>query len=380
MLAPEEVLRFDHRRKTYAIIRDTNGKTYATDGICTHGNQHLAEGLVKDGIIECPKHNGRFHLEDGSPARAPVCRGLATYPVEVRDRQICLNISKPGGAGARQEVRLALTVIKSRNVTSFIKEITLAATDSSPRLEFQPGDYLQFEIPAFERLAFQELPIDEPFRKVWESWKLFDLVASNPAPMRNNYSLANHPGEGGAVKLNVRIAMPSPRQDCPPGRGSSWMFHLLPGDTITAFGPYGDFHIKPTQKEMVYIGGGAGMGPLRSHIIHLFHENPTRRKVGFWYASRSRQELYYAEEFEALAAAHPNFSFHVSLSSPLEEDQWTGRTGRIHEVIEEDSLRDHPNIRAVEFYLCGPPPMIDATVNMLRRLGVSDDQIAYDAF
>lgn len=379
-LEPEDVIRFDHARKTYAIARLADGSYHATDGICTHGNQHLAEGLVKDGIIECPKHNGRFHLHDGSPARAPICRGLATYPVEVRNGRIAINVRKPGGVGARQQTAIKFSVVETRHVTPFIKEIVVEPAEPGDNLDYQPGDYLQVDIPAFERISFSEFKIDEHFREIWEGWKLGVLTASNPHPKRNNYSLASHPAEGTRLKLNVRIAMPPPGQDCPPGAGSSYMFGLKAGDTLTAIGPFGDFHIKPTRKEMVYIGGGAGMGPLRSHLMHLLETEKTARKISFWYASRSRKEIYYQEEFEKLAAEHSNFSFHLSLSSPLPEDQWTGQTGRIHEVVEERYLRDHPNIQAVEFYLCGPPPMIEATTKMLSTLGVADSQIAYDAF
>jgi MocE subfamily Rieske [2Fe-2S] domain protein len=376
----EEVVRFDHARKTYAVIQSADGSLFATDGICTHGNQHLSEGLVKDGIIECPKHNGRFHLHDGSPARAPICRGLATYPVEIRNRRIWINVLKPGGAGARPERAFSLRVASNRNVSPFIKELVLESAGSGDMPDFQPGDYLQLEIPAYEKIRFADFSIDEPHAKAWREWQHFDLEVANPHARRNNYSLASIPSEGGQLRFNVRIAMPPPGQDCPPGKGSSWVFSLKPGDAVRAFGPYGDFHIKPTQKEMIYIGGGAGMGPLRSHIAHLFEVEKTKRKVSYWYASRSRQELYYQDYFESLAEQHANFSFHVSLSSPLPEDHWTGLTGRIHEVIEERYLKNHPNLRAVEFYLCGPPMMIDASVKMLRQFGVEDRQMAFDAF
>lgn len=376
----EDVVRFDHNRRTYAVIRDAGGNCFATDGMCTHGSQHLAEGLVKGDIIECPKHNGRFRLSDGAPARAPICRGLATYPVEIRDGRVAINVKRPGGHGARPETTMKLKVVSNHNVSTFIKELTLEPVDEAQSVDFQPGDYIQLEIPAYGTVRFSDFEIDEPYTKVWHGWKLFDLNASNCEALRNNYSLASYPQEGRQLKFNVRIAMPPPGQDCPPGRGSSWVFNLKPGDEVTAYGPYGDFHIKPTRKEMVYIGGGAGMGPLRSHLCHLFEVEKTQRKVSFWYASRSRQEIYYQDTFEALAAKHSNFSFHLSLSSPLPEDNWTGLTGRIHEVAEEHYLKNHPNIQAVEFYLCGPPMMVEATVKMLHGLGVRDHQIAFDAF
>jgi len=379
-LGTEDVVRFDYERKTYAVVRDAEGRYYATDGMCTHGSTHLADGLVKGGIIECPKHNGRFNLKDGSPARAPICRGLATYPVEVRDRKVTINLKRPGGEGAREEKTWNFRVVSNDNVSTFIKELTLEPVDDTETVDFQPGDYLQLGIPAYGTVRFADFDIADRFRSAWDGWKLFEHTVSNDEPLRNNYSIASYPGEGRQLKFNVRIAMPPPGQDCPPGRGSSWVWQLKPGDEITAYGPYGDFRIRPTQKEMIYIGGGAGMGPLRSHLAHLFEVEKTQRKVSFWYASRSRQEVYYQDYFEKLAERHANFSFHLSLSSPLPEDNWDGLTGRIHEVFEERYLKDHPNLQAVEFYLCGPPMMIDATVKMLRQHGVNDRQIAYDAF
>ena len=178
----------------------------------------------------------------------------------------------------------------------------------------------------------------------------------------------------------MRIATPPPGQDCPPGVGSSYVFNLKAGDTVTAIGPFGDFHIKPTQKEMVYIGGGAGMAPLRSHISHLFETEKTARKVSYWYGARSKQELFYQDYFEGLAGVHGNFAFHLALSAPLPEDNWTGHTGFIHDVVLDNSLKSHPHPQAVEFYLCGPPMMIKACTKMLAELGVASHQIAYDEF
>ncbi|MCB1106054.1 MAG: hypothetical protein KDK74_15100, partial [Cephaloticoccus sp.] len=197
---------------------------------------------------------------------------------------------------------------------------------------------------------------------------------------RNNYSLASNAATESTLRFNVRIATPPPGQDCPPGVGSAYMFNLKPGDTVTAIGPFGDFHLKPTQKEAVYIGGGAGMAPLRAHLTHLFETEHTHRKVSYWYGARSRQEIFYADYFEALAQQHPNFSFRLALSSPLPEDHWTGSTGFIHEVVLTQYLRDHPNPSAIEFYLCGPPMMIKACTKMLADLGVTPQQIAFDEF
>lgn len=377
-LGKEDVLRFDHSRKTFALIRDAEDRLYATDGICTHGNNHLAEGLVKGGIIECPKHNGRFNLADGSPARAPICRALATYPIEVRKGRIYLNVAKPGGVGAREQKSRTLRVVSSANVSTFIREIVLEPVDGP--LSYEPGDYLQFAIPAYAEIAYSSFDVPEPYADVWRRHGIFDLVAKNPdGTKRNNYSIASHSGEG-TIRLNVRIATPPPGQECPTGTGSSHMWSLKPGDTVDVIGPFGDFHIKPTRKEMVYIGGGAGMAPLRAHLTHLLEVEKSARRISFWYGARSRQELFYTDLFENLAATHQNFSFHTALSSPLDEDKWTGHTGFIHEVVLAKALENHPQIAGVEFYLCGPPMMIKACTKMLSDLGVPTAHIAYDEF
>jgi len=380
-LGPSEVLRFDHGRKSYAVCRDEGLRLHAIDGMCTHGNTHLADGLVKGGIIECPKHNGRFNLADGSPARAPICRGLATYPVEERQGGIYVNVTKPGGSGAREATACRLRVVSNANVSTFIKELALEPVDPAAGFAFTPGDYLQFDIPAYDRIHFAGFDIPEPYASVWRAHHLFELEARNPAAgRRNNYSIASNGRLERILRFNVRIATPPPGQDCPPGVGSSYVFSLRPGDVVTAIGPFGDFHIKPTGKEMVFIGGGAGMAPLRAHLSHLLETEKTARRVSFWYGARSRQEIFYEDYFKSLAAAHPNFTFNLALSAPLPEDHWQGHFGFIHEVVRGQHLNLHPNPKAVEFYLCGPPMMIKACNRMLTEIGVSPEQVAYDEF
>jgi Na+-transporting NADH:ubiquinone oxidoreductase subunit F len=380
-LGNEDVIRFDHVKKTFALYRDDSGKLYATDGICTHGNTHLGEGLVKGKIVECPKHNGRFNLEDGSPARAPICRGLATYSIEDRAGRLWLNVEKSGGVGARHEKTYKLRVVSNNSVATFIKELVLEPIDANEQISFTAGDYMQLDIPLYEKIEFREFDIPEPYATVWERQHVVDLNVSNTeAGRRNNYSLASNGITERQLKFNVRIATPPPGQDCPPGVGSSYVFNLKSGDEVTAIGSFGDFHIKPTQKEMVYIGGGAGMAPLRAHITQLFDNDHTARKVSYWYGARSKQELFYDEYFEQLRQAHHNFDFQLALSDPQEEDNWTGHTGFIHEVVLINYLENHPNPKAVEFYLCGPPMMIKACGKMLKALGVGDDQIAFDEF
>ncbi len=382
-LGKSDVIRFDHGKKTYALIRDEGGILYATDGVCTHGNTHLADGLVIGKIIECPKHNGRFNLADGSPARAPICRGLATYFIEERQGRIWLNVVQAAGAGARESEIYHLRVVSNCSVSTFIKELILEPIDMAQRVEFTPGDYLQIDIPAYKEIRFSDFNIPEPYATVWRNQHIFDLVSRNPSPQpgrRNNYSLASNQSTERTLRFNVRIATPPIGQDCPPGIGSSYVFNLKPGDTVTAIGPFGDFHIKPTQREMIYIGGGAGMAPLRAHLSHLFETEKTARRVSFWYGARSKQELFYQDYFETLAREHSNFSFHVALSSPLPNDAWHDLTGFIHEVVQTNHLANHPNPKAAEYYLCGPPMMIKACTKMLAQFGVPSSQIAYDEF
>lgn len=374
-----DIIRFDHGQKSFVVCRDAANSLYATDGVCTHGNTHLSQGLLIGGMIECPKHNGRFNLADGSPARAPICRGLATYPVTERNGKIRINVLKPGGAGARVAQNMHFRVVSNRSVATFIKELVLEPVNGS--VAFTPGDYLQLEIPAYEEIRFREFDIPEPYAAVWRNHHIFDLVARNPNPgKKNNYSLASNQETESTLRFNVRIATPPPGQDCAPGVGSSYVFGLKPGDTVSAIGPFGDFHIKPTQREMLYIGGGAGMAPLRAHLSHLLETEKCSRKISFWYGARSKQEIFYQDYFETMAGHHRNFMFHLALSSPLPEDDWSGHTGFIHDIVFDQYLRDHPNPSNVEFYLCGPPMMIRACNRMLEKIGVPRYQIAFDEF
>ncbi len=380
-LGPADVIRFDHGKKTFALCRDAGGELFATDGICTHGNTHLGGGLVIGKTIECPKHNGRFNLRDGSPARAPVCRGLATYPIEERRGRLYLNVARAGGAGARAQKSFLLRVVSNRSVATFIRELVLEPADPAETIAFTPGDYLQLDIPAYDAIRYRDFDIPAPYAAVWEAQHVFDLVARNPRPgRRNNYSIASNQRSERLLRFNVRIATPPPGQDCPPGIGSSYVFSLKAGDTVTALGPFGDFHVKPTQREMVFIGGGAGMAPLRAQLSHLFETEHTARKVSFWYGARSRQEIFYEDYFRGLAQKHPNFAFHLALSSPMPEDSWTSHVGFIHEVVLDNYLREHTHPGAVEYYLCGPPMMIKACSKVLADLGVPPSRIAYDEF
>lgn len=271
------------------------------------------------------------------------------------------------------------TVKSNRNVATFIKELVLEMPEGEG-LTFEPGGYIQIEIPEYD-LKFSDFEIEEKFHPDWDQFKLWDLKAKSDEEVFRAYSMANYPAEPNTIKLNVRIATPPPRQmDLPPGIASSYIFNLKPGDKCTISGPYGDFHIKDTQREMVYIGGGAGMAPLRSHIFHLFKTLKTGRKVSYWYGARSLREVFYWEDFKEIEKEFPNFSFHLALSAKLPEDNWDGPEGFIHSVCMEEYLSKHEDPTEIEYYLCGPPMMISAVKNMLYDLGVEDEMIAFDEF
>ncbi len=380
-LKKEDVIRFDHDKKTYAIYRTADDRLYATDGICTHGNAHLADGFVKGKLIECAKHNGRFDITDGSPKRLPVCVALKTYTVREHDGKIFLDLASAGGCGlSNPTVTYKFRVVSNDNVATFIKELVLEPEPGSPLLDYQPGDYIQIDIPAYGEIPFHQISVSAPFAEVWRTQHVFDFRAENAVPIRRNYSLATNPAVDKHLRFNVRIATPPRGQDCLGGAGSAYMCSLKPGDTVTAIGPFGDFHIKPTDREMVYLGGGAGMAPLRAHLSHLFETMKTTRRVSFWYGARSLQEIFYRDYFEDLAKKFPNFSFHIALSEPQHGDNWESHTGFIHEVLQAKHLTDHPNPVAIEYYLCGPPVMVNAARKMLENLNVPKNNIAFDEF
>jgi Na+-transporting NADH:ubiquinone oxidoreductase subunit F len=380
LLKSEEVIRFDHQQHTYAIYRSSDAALFATDGICTHGNTHLADGLVKGRLVECPKHNGRFDIADGSAQRAPACVALKTYKVREHDGKIFIDLQSVGaGALAHSPTTYKLRVVSNENVATFIKELVLEAEEGSLP-DYQPGDYLQFDIPAYGDISLNELTINRPFIEDWRAHGVFDFRSENAMPIRRNYSFATNPAVDHQLRFNIRIATPPHGQTCLAGAGSAYVHRLKPGDTITAIGPFGSFHVKPGSAEMVYVGGGAGMAPLRSHLSHLFETLKTERRVGFWYGARSRKEVFYQDYFESLERRFPNFSFHVALSEPRPDDAWPGHVGLIHEVLRERYLMNHANLEAVEYYLCGPPLMIKATTRMLHGIGVDQSRISFDEF
>lgn len=271
-------------------------------------------------------------------------------------------------------------VRSNHNVATFIKELVLELPQGQT-LDFQAGGYIQIDIPPYN-LSYKEFDVEQEYRSDWDKYHLWDLKAENDETIFRAYSMANHPAEGDIVMLNVRIAIPPPRKPhLPAGKASSYIFNLKPSDKVTVSGPYGEFFIKDTKREMIYIGGGAGMAPMRSHIFHLFHTLQTRdREIGFWYGARSRREMFYDDQFKEVHQKFPNFSYNVALSEALPEDNWTGMTGFIHSALYENYLKNHEEPEEIEYYLCGPPMMIDAVQKMLDSLGVPPEMIAYDSF
>ncbi|MBN1355736.1 NADH:ubiquinone reductase (Na(+)-transporting) subunit F [bacterium] len=272
------------------------------------------------------------------------------------------------------------TVRSNNNVASFIKELVL---DLPPGeiLEFKAGGYIQIEVPEYRGLSYRSFDIDGKFKSEWDKYDMWRYSANNDEPVTRAYSMANYPAENTIVMLNVRIASPPPdKPDVPPGIVSSYIFNLKPGDKVKVSGPYGEFFIKDTDREMVYIGGGAGMAPMRSHIFHLLKTVHSNRKISFWYGARSLKEMFYQNEFETLETQNPNFDFQVALSEPMPEDNWNGPVGFIHQVVLDRHLKKHSDPEEIEYYMCGPPLMNSAVLKMLDNLGVEPDQIAFDDF
>jgi Na+-transporting NADH:ubiquinone oxidoreductase subunit F len=271
------------------------------------------------------------------------------------------------------------TVRSNDNVATFIKEFILDI-DGGETLHFEAGGYIQIDIPPYE-IDYKSFDIPEKFRGDWDRFNLWRYRAKNDEEVFRAYSMANHPAEGNRVMLNIRIASPPPGLDVPPGIASSYIFDLKPGDKAVVSGPYGEFFIKDTKREMIYIGGGAGMAPMRRHLFHLFHTlKTTDRKVTSFYGARSLREAFYVKDFTDIEKDYPNFKFVLALSEPLPEDNWTGPVGFIHQVALDTYIKSHEDPTEIEYYLCGPPMMISAVQNMLDSMGVDPNMVAFDSF
>lgn len=270
-------------------------------------------------------------------------------------------------------------VVSNPNVATFIKELTLKLPEGE-NVDFRAGGYVQLERPA-GTVKYSDFDIEDEYRGDWEHFDFFKYESTTDEPIIRAYSMANYPEEKGIVKFNIRVATPPPRTEgLPPGLMSSYVFSLKPGDKVKVFGPFGEFFARDTEAEMVFIGGGAGMAPMRSHIFDQLRRLNSKRKISFWYGARSLRECFYNEEYDELAAENENFEWHLALSDAQPEDNWTGMSGFIHNVLYENYLKDHPNPEDCEFYMCGPPMMNQACIDMLLNLGVERENILLDDF
>ncbi len=317
---------------------------------------------------------------------------LATEKSHISKREACEGHRLSCQVAVKQDMKIEVppevfetkkwecTVRSNNNVATFIKELILELP-AGEEVGFKSGGYIQIECPPHV-VHYKDFDIEEEYHEDWDKFDVWRYTSTVTEPVIRAYSMANYPGEKGIIMLNVRVASPHPRapEGTPPGQMSSYIFNLKPGDKVTISGPYGEFFIQDTPAEMVYIGGGAGMAPLRSHIFELFKERQTDRKVSYWYGGRSTRELFYLDEFEELKQKFENFDYHIALSDPVPEDNWTGHEGFIHQVLLDEYLSKHPNPEDVEYYICGPPMMLSAVRNMLDDLGVEPENVMYDDF
>ncbi|MCM2971094.1 NADH:ubiquinone reductase (Na(+)-transporting) subunit F [Larsenimonas suaedae] len=270
------------------------------------------------------------------------------------------------------------TVVSNPNVATFIKELTLKLPEGE-NVAFRAGGYMQLEAPAYD-VKFSDFDIPEEYRGDWDRFGLFNVTGKTQEPTIRAYSMANYPEEKGFLKFNIRIATPPPNSDHPPGLMSTWVFSLGEGDKVTVYGPFGEFFARDTDAEMVFVGGGAGMAPMRSHIFDQLKRLGSSRKISFWYGARSMRESFYNEEYDKLQEENENFEWHLALSDPQPEDNWEGDTGFIHNVLYDKYLKDHPAPEDCEYYMCGPPMMNAAVIKMLTDLGVEPENILLDDF
>ena len=332
----------------------------------------------------------RCQVHEGAGSILPTETGFFTRKEQMNDWRLACQVKVKDDLKMEipQEIlgiqKWECTVISNKNVATFIKEFVVQLPEGET-LDFKSGGYVQIDVPKVD-VDFKDIEVEEEFREDWEKFNLFDLKMHNPEPTFRAYSMANHPAENNIIMLNVRIATPpfdrvnGGFKNINPGVCSSYIFSLNPGDKVTISGPYGEFFLKDTDKEMMFIGGGAGMAPMRSHIFHLFHTLKTDRKVSFWYGARSKREIFYEEDFRDIERKFDNFDFKIALSEPLPEDEWDGPVGFIHSVIWDKYLSNHDEPEEIEYYLCGPPMMNAAVQKMLYDLGVPEEMIAFDDF
>ena len=332
----------------------------------------------------------KCQVTDGGGSILPTETGFFTRKEQANDWRLGCQVKVRGDMKIQvpEEVmgikKWECEVVSNHNVATFIKEFVVKLPEGET-LDFQSGGYIQIDVPKYD-VDFKDFEIEEEYRDEWDKFNLWDLNLKNNEETYRAYSMANHPAEGNIVMLNIRIATPPWDKNrgtwakVNPGVCSSYIFNCKPGDKVTISGPYGEFFIQDTQAEMLYIGGGAGMAPLRSHLFHLFHTLKSGRKVSYWYGARSRREIFYEDHFRAIEKEFPNFKFTIALSDPQSEDNWDGPVGFIHQVIHDEYLSKHDEPEEIEYYMCGPGPMVDAVNGMLYSLGVSDENIYFDDF
>lgn len=352
------------------------------------GNQKIflpsaCGGKGSCGMCEC-------QVESGAGSILPTETGFFSYKEQHENWRLACqvkvkeNISMTIPESVLGIKKWECEVISNNNVATFIKEFVVKLPEGE-NLNFRSGGYIQIDVPKID-VDYKDIEVNDKYRGDWEHMKMFDLKMVNPESTYRAYSMANHPAEGNIVMLNIRIATPPFDRaiggfaNVNPGICSSYIFSRKPGDKVTISGPYGEFFLRETDNEMMFIGGGAGMAPMRSHIFHLFKTAKTGRKVTFWYGARSMKEVFYKEEFDQIAKDFPNFTWHLALSDPQPEDNWTGLTGFIHQVIYDNYLKEHESPEDIEYYLCGPPMMTAAATKMLYDLGVPDENVMYDNF
>jgi Na(+)-translocating NADH:ubiquinone oxidoreductase F subunit len=374
-----EVVRFDYEQKTYAVYRTGNDVMYATEGICTHGNAHLADGLIIGDVIECSKHNGRFSLKDGSPKRTPACVGLKTFKVGLEGDKVLIDLSDDGNIQQKEEEKeRTFRVVSNRNVATFIKELELEPLNDE-KFIFEPGQYIQLVIPP-HKTRFVDFQIDEPYRKTWEKLNLMEFWSENSTYSKRNYSLATNPAKENTLKFNIRITLPTEGNAQIAGVGSSYVYGLKSGDEVSLTGPFGNFQLRKSAREKIFLGKGAGMAPLRSHISYLFENGQPKEKVSLWYGAHALEDVFYDDYFKKLADENQNFSFHLSLSQSSNVENWNGYRGQIQDVLFAEYLSNHEDPKNIDYYLCGSPGMIKAALKMLHDLGVEHEMIMFDEF
>jgi len=351
-----------------------NNKIFLPSACGGGGTCGMCKCQVDDGAGSIlPTETGFFSRKEQNDNYRLACQVKVKEDLKMRVPQEVMGIKK-----------WECEVVSNHNVATFIKEFVVKLPEGET-LDFKSGGYIQIDVPKID-VNFKDMDIEKEYHEDWDKMNLWDLQMKNPEETYRAYSMANHPAEGNIVMLNIRIATPPFDRakggfvNANPGICSSYVFSRKPGDKVTISGPYGEFFLRETENEMMFIGGGAGMAPMRSHIFHLFHTLKSGRKVTFWYGARSLREVFYKEEFDAIAEKFPNFTWHLALSEPLPEDNWEGPTGFIHQVIHDEYLVNHEEPEDIEYYLCGPGMMTQAVETMLDGLGVPKENVMFDDF